>query len=65
MLTRDEAVGIARVVVWRVGRQPKLKAVQVTQTRTESQVTIKLHYHPLSSVEQAEGETFIFNAEEL
>lgn len=66
MLSKIEARALALMVVDQIGRPTyQLKALEITQTRTESQVIIKAHYLPRNSADLQEGETFIFNAEEL
>mgnify|MGYP001578001339 CR=1 FL=1 len=66
MLSKPEARALALMVVAQIGRPAdELRALEITQTRTESQVTIKVHYLTRNSADLQEGETFIFNAEEL
>lgn len=64
MLSKTEARWLAQKAVTFCSAK-RVKGVYITQTRTESQLTIKVHLEPLNSKEMEEGETHIFTKEEL
>ena len=64
MLTKTEARWLACRAITLLPLS-RIKAVHITQTRTGSALTIKIHCSPLNSQEMEEGESFIFTKEEL